>query len=191
MEVPKTITGRRLLLALGLLALLGIGWRLMPHLPNFAPIGAITLLTGTLLTKRHSLLLLLGIMFVTDTLIGFYTGFLWTWAGLALAIPIGWAIRKLPYATKTTIGALSASLVFFVVSNFGVWLTSGMYPPTAAGLISCFVLALPFLGTTLASNVLFGAVLLGLVHYFCQMRTSRFAPAMSKNVATPLHQSSF
>lgn len=175
MEIPKTLVGKRLLLALALLAIFGIGWRLIPHIPNFAPVGAIALLAGSLLSKKHSLLLLLAVMFITDAVIGFYTGFMWTWLSLALVIPIGVAISKLSLITKASLGTISASLVFFIVSNFGVWLTSGMYPPSTAGLISCYILALPFFWPTLASNFLFSSVLLSLASYVQSRQPSKTA----------------
>jgi len=172
MEIPKTLTGNRLIAALILLAILGIGWRLMPHIPNFAPIGAIALLAGTLLPKKHTILLLLCIMLITDTALGFYLGFEWTWLSLALVIPIGLAVRKLPLLAKSSVGALGASLVFFIVSNFGVWLTSGMYPPTMTGLISCYFMAIPFFGATLASNFAFSTALFGISSYLQSYRSA-------------------
>ncbi len=165
MEVPEALTGRKVLIIALLLVVIGICWRLIPHFPNFAPIGAIALTAGTLLSKRHALLLVLAVMLITDSIIGFYSGFVWTWLGLALIIPIGHGVKKLPFTSKTMVGALGASIVFFIVSNFGVWLTSGMYAPTVAGLINCYVMAIPFFGNTLVSDFLFSAALLGFAYY--------------------------
>ena len=62
-------------------------------------------------------------------------------------------------------GALGASLVFFIVSNFGVWLGSALYPLTAEGLIMCYTAAIPFFHYTLAGNLIYCGVLFGGYEY--------------------------
>jgi hypothetical protein len=52
-------------------------------------------------------------------------------------------------------------VLFFTVTNFGTWLTSGMYPPTFSGLVACFVAAVPFFQNTLAGDLVFSALLFG------------------------------
>lgn len=170
MEIPKTLTVTKIAVAIVTMAVLAISWRLMPHVPNFAPIGAIALVSGTLLSKKHSLLLVLGVMFVTDAIIGFYPGFLWTWLGVALIIPVGLAVKQLPFASKAIVGSIGSSVVFFILSNFGVWVASGMYVPTATGLITCYIMGLPFLSTTLVSDFAFSSALLGLASYLQRTR---------------------
>lgn len=165
MEISKTLTDNKLLVAIIAMVTLGVFWRLMPHVPNFAPIGAIALTAGTLLSKKQSALLLFAIMLITDSAIGFYAGFEWTWLALAFVIPLGSAIKRLPFAAKTSLGAISASLVFFVISNFGVWLTSGMYQLSFSGLVKTYVMALPFFGNTLISDFVFSSALFGLAIY--------------------------
>ena len=72
----------------------------------------------------------------------------WRSAGSAPCLRIGGA-------------ALASAVLFFVVTNFGVWATSGMYPPTFAGLQACYVAALPFFQNSLAGDLFFAAVLFG------------------------------
>jgi hypothetical protein len=55
----------------------------------------------------------------------------------------------------------AATAVFFVLSNLGVWLMSGMYPLTSAGLVECFVMALPFLQNSVTSTFVFMGLLFG------------------------------
>ena len=52
---------------------------------------------------------------------------------------------------------LGSSLLFFIVSNLGVWLL--YYPLTLEGLITCFTLAIPFFGNTIAGDLVYTAVL--------------------------------
>lgn len=155
MEVPKIITKHASLLFIIALIAFGIIWRLSPHIPNFAPISAIALIAGLALGWRQSLWTVAGVMVISDVIIGFYPGILWTWLSFALIICLGLAIKSLPAYWRAPIGALSASLVFFLVSNFGTWVASGMYSHTVAGFVQCYVMALPFLKATLLSDFFF------------------------------------
>ncbi|HTK39250.1 MAG TPA: DUF6580 family putative transport protein [Patescibacteria group bacterium] len=162
MEIPKTLGSRQTTLFIVTVVLLGIGWRLVPHLPNVAPIGAIALITGSVLGWRRSLGLTLTILAITDLVIGVYPGMAWTWLGFSLIAGLGLLTRSLSTMRRIPLGAAGASLVFFLVSNFGTWVASGMYAHTVAGLIECYVRALPFYPATLLSDLAFGSLLLGL-----------------------------
>jgi hypothetical protein len=88
-------------------------------------------------------------------------GFLLVYLCIALSTVLGFALRG--RVTALRVGALSVagSLLFFLVTNFGVWLGSGMYPKTAAGLAAAYVAGLPFLQNTLAGTLFFATVLFG------------------------------
>ncbi len=82
---------------------------------------------------------------------GFYSGFLFTYAGFAGY----WFLGKIAKTKTQKIVLLpTASLLFFLVSNFGVWLS--WYPHTASGFLECYLLALPFYKNTLIGDILFG-----------------------------------
>lgn len=164
MEISESIVRHKVVLGVALLVVLGVMWRLMPHLPNFAPIGAIALISGLTLGWKRGLALTFGILLITDSMIGFYSGFGWTWFSFALIIGLGLALRKLPVSLHVPIGVFGASVVFFIVSNFGVWAASGMYEHTLAGLVRCYTMALPFFRATLLSDVMFGSTLMGLYY---------------------------
>ena len=57
--------------------------------------------------------------------------------------------------------SIGVGVVFFIVSNFGVWLGGTMYPMTFEGLVTCYVAAIPFFRATLTSNILFSFILFG------------------------------
>lgn len=160
MEVPKTVNRHIILIAAASLILFGISWRLSPHVPNFAPIGAIALVASMALGWRTSLLVVAAILMVSDFFIGFYPGAEWTWLGFGLIAGFGFLIRKVPFVWKLPAGTFGASGIFFIVSNFGTWVASGMYSHDPAGLVQCYVMALPFLRATLMSDVIFTAALL-------------------------------
>ena len=58
-------------------------------------------------------------------------------------------------AKNLFIYGVSSSLIFFIISNFGVWLSGGMYEKNIAGLINCYMMAIPFLKNTMISTVFF------------------------------------
>ena len=92
---------------------------------------------------------------------GFYSGFWWTYAGF-----LGyWVLGRL--AGKNTMKKFaflpSASLLFFLVSNFGVWLS--WYPQTWQGFLTCYTLALPFYRNTLIGDLVFGSVIITVTQF--------------------------
>lgn len=145
------------------LILLAAASRLLPHPPNFAPVAAIGLFAGATLDRRAAWLVPFAAVLLSDAVIGFYhpVSMFWNYAGLAACLLLGSAIlgpaRSLPRFAGAT---LASSLAFFALSNFGMW-ASGYYPRTAAGLVECYVAALPFLRNTFASDVLYTALLFG------------------------------
>lgn len=144
-----------------LLLFIGVGLRLIPHVPNFAPIGAIALFGGALLRWRLAIWLPLAIMITSDAVLGFYPGIIYTWTAFLLVTTWGMLFQKRHFLSRITIGALGSSIIFFVVSNLGVWVASGMYAHSIAGLLQCYAMALPFFKMTLLSDMLYSAALFG------------------------------
>lgn len=165
MEISKTIIKYKYLILIAGLLVIGIGWRLIPHLPNFAPIGAIAITAGMIFRWYKAVWIPLSIMIVSDLIIGLYQGFIWTWLSVAILPLAGIILRRLPQIWRIPAGALSASLLFFIVSNFGVWIASGMYSHTLAGLADCYIMALPFLRNTMLSDLVFTGILLSAFEY--------------------------
>ena len=137
--------------------------RLAPHAPNFTPVAASALFAGTMLRSRTlALAVPLAAMLVSDLVLG---GYDWrvmgvVYAALALPALLGrWgrargAIVLVPLA-------LSSSLFFFATTNFAVWAFSGMYAHDLAGLMHCYVAALPFLQNTIIGDMLWTTLLFG------------------------------
>lgn len=135
--------------------------RLMPHAPNFAAIAAIAIFGGGILPRRWALSLPLAAMIVSDFFIGFHSLFWVTWGSFLLI-----ALLSSKYMNKirpaSVVGAsLGASILFFLVTNFGVWLEGRLYPLTYEGLISSYYNAIPFFRNTLISDLAFSTLLFG------------------------------
>ncbi|MEO7655553.1 MAG: DUF6580 family putative transport protein [Sphingomicrobium sp.] len=148
-----------LLLAILAAALL----RLVPHPPNFTPIGAMALFSGAYLGRRWlAFAAPLAALLLSDLILGFYEGMLFQYAATLLAVGIGWAVLSRRRSTVRVGGAaLGSAILFFLVSNFGVWLSSGMYPRDLGGLGACYVAAIPFFQNSLAGDLIFSALLFG------------------------------
>jgi hypothetical protein len=82
------------------------------------------------------------------------------YAGALAASPIGRWMRTTQSKLRLPAGSLVASSLFFLVSNFGVWL-AGWYPMTGLGLLACYTNAIPFFGYTVAGDLLFTVVVFG------------------------------
>jgi len=149
-----------------LLIALCIVFRVLPHPPNFAPVGATAVFSGRVLPTWLALPLVGVAMFAGDVLLARLHGYPiangvtpFVYSGFAVQALLGRWLRS--RVGGSIAAALSGSLVFFAISNFGVWLTSGMYPHTAGGISACYVAALPFLGATVLGDLAWTAVLCG------------------------------
>jgi hypothetical protein len=164
-------------LALLLTILSGLA-RLLPHPPNFTPVGSMSLFAGARLRGWWAYLVPLAMMAITDPLLHLLFGI----PGYTKASPFiygsflinVWIGRKLAVSeSPIRIGgaAFLCSLQFFLITNFAVWYGSRFYPQTAAGLATCYSEAIPFWGRTLAGDLVFTAVLFGL-HAFLSRRVA-------------------
>ena len=144
--------------------------RLIPHPWNLTPIGATGLFAGAHLSPRWSWLIPLAPMVIGDWLIGGYNALvmLFVYLGIAGTAFIGyWFLGHKFSALRAGGAVISASLFFFLVSNFGVWL-SGMYAPTWQGLVECYLMGLPYLGNTLIGDSFYAGLFFGLFHLIKQ-----------------------
>tara|TARA_B110001450_G_C17458192_1_gene415041 strand:- start:113 stop:598 length:486 start_codon:yes stop_codon:yes gene_type:complete len=148
-------------ISLGIFAALAAS-RFIPHPPNFTSLLALSFYVPAILGIRFLPALVVS-FFITDLIIGFHGVTLFTWGSIIL---IGLMSNFFIANIKTRIsGALIGALMFFVITNFGVW-SLGSYGYTFEGLIVCYTLAIPFFGYTVISTILFS----GLFETFLQRK---------------------
>jgi hypothetical protein len=136
--------------------------RLVPHPPNFTPIGAMALFSGAYLGRRGlAFAAPFGALLLSDAVLGFYSGMEFQYFSVALIVVIGWLALSRISVLRLGAAALASSVLFFAVSNFGVWLGSGMYPHSANGLVACYVAAIPFFQNTVAGDLFYTTLLFG------------------------------
>ena len=129
--------------------------RFVPHPPNFTSLLALSFYIPAILGIRFIPALILSFI-ITDMFIGFHSVTLFTWGSVVL---IGLLSNRFSSNTKSRIsGSLIGALVFFVITNFGVW-SLGSYGYSIQGLITCYTLAIPFFGNTLISTLIFSMII--------------------------------
>lgn len=136
--------------------------RLIPHPPDFSPIAAIALFGGaSFASKRAAFLVPLAGLFLSDLVLGFYPITVVVYFSFALIVCLGFWVRRRRTAGRIAGAAITSAILFFVATNFGVWAIENLYPKTFAGLIDCYVAAIPFFKNTLLSNLLYSTLLFG------------------------------
>lgn len=156
-----------------------ISLRLLPHIPNFAPVTAIALFSGAYFSRRTAFILPLLIMVISDYLLLyispygtnfsqihpltslFHSTTLFVWGSFLISSLIGIWVGKKRTFSRVGLAAVLASLQFFIITNFGVWLTSGMYTLDLVGLTQCFVMALPFYRGTFLGDLSYTGLFFG------------------------------
>lgn len=173
---------QRQILLMSVLVAFGVLARILPHPVNFAPVGALGLLAIAYLPKRTGLLVPLLIMFFSDFFIGWHETMLFTWGSYMLIGLAGyWVLKKTKKRSVLALSGPVAAVIFFVVSNFGVWTMGTMYAHSWQGFVRCYEMALPFFTNTLLSDTGFtlGLFLLAdlVVRMYTQVSTTRLGRA--------------
>lgn len=144
------------------LIVFAVSARLMPHPANFAPIAAIAIFGGAVLPRKWAVVLPLGAMIVSDLIIGLHPLVFYTWGCFLLIALLSNKTLKNIRPTNVVLTSLAASVLFYIVTNFGVWMQHQMYPMTASGLLNCYVNAIPFFRNTLLGDLAYTGLLFGI-----------------------------
>lgn len=136
--------------------------RLLPHPPNFTPIAAMALFGGAQFSSRRAAFLVpLAGLALSDLAFGFYAITPVVYGAFALTVCLGFWVRQRRSALRVASAAVASAVLFFVLTNFGVWALENLYPRTATGLMDCYIAAIPFLRNMLLGNLLYSALLFG------------------------------
>ncbi len=148
--------------------------RLIPHPPNFAPITSLALFgAATLTDRRLAILVPILSLFLSDLCIeglhrmglmaswGIYPGMWMTYTAFLLISLLGFLLRHHRTVPAITGAALAGSVIFYVVTNFGVWAGGNLYPHTLEGLLICYAAAIPFFQNTLIGDAVYSTALFG------------------------------
>lgn len=150
--------------------------RVIPHMPNFSPLGAIGLFGAAYFAKKWQAFLIplcatwLSDLFINNVIYAqyypnftwFYDGFYWQYGSYLIIIVTGMFIFKKINPTTVIAGAITSSTLFFLISNFGCWIGNSMYSQNLEGLISCYIAGIPFIKGTILGDLFYAISLFGL-----------------------------
>ena len=144
-----------------ILIIFAISTRFLPHPANFTSIGAIAIFGGLYLNKKYALILPLVAMFISDIFIGFYSPWIMAsvYVGFILMGVMGLLVRKNKKISTVLAGTIGGSIIFFLLTNAGVWLFGTMYQHNLSGLIQSYTMAIPFFRNSLLGDVFFVGLL--------------------------------
>jgi hypothetical protein len=152
---------------IGLMILAAAFSRLIPHPPNFTAVAAMALFGGAYLSSRTAAFALpIAAMFLSDLIIGFHPGMYAVYISFILIVAMGMSLRNNKKIGNIFLASVSASVTFFIVTNFALWLTGTLYPKTGAGLAACFTAAVPFFHYTFLGDIFFVGVMFGSFELF-------------------------
>jgi hypothetical protein len=155
MENKDLLNRRRQLIALICLIIAAVVSRLLPHPPNVAPVAGLALFAGASISGPKKFLLPLIIMILSDIFLGFHRVMPYVYGSFILITLLGTVLKiKNSFSLLVTMSLISSAL-FYLITNFGVWLHSGMYAKTVGGLLQSYIMALPFFQNTLVGDMIY------------------------------------
>lgn len=142
---------------------LGAALRVLPHMPNFAPIGAIALFAGVYLGRKNAFLISLIAMLVSDYLIGFDSVMMRVivYGCFLLSVGIGVLVKKRKNIITILGGTLAGSVIFYLITNFAWFYGTSMYTHDLNGIIASYVNALPFFKNSLMGDFFYVGIFFG------------------------------
>ena len=151
----------QVILVVGLSILLAVA-RFIPHAPNFTPVLAMALFGGWIFGRRWMAFAIpLLSMALSDMFLGWHETVWAVYLATGLAVYFGAWIPANEEGSfswlRGAFAAMGASFLFYLITNYAVWMSGGMYPMSWDGLVASYVLAIPFFHNTLVSTLLFGA----------------------------------
>jgi hypothetical protein len=137
---------------------------LLPHPFGVSTIGALAVYGGARSNRVMACITPLVPLLIGNLIFGFYEPgiLLFVYVGFgASALAARFVLREKQNGRRYTLAVGTGAVVFFLVSNFSVWL-AGMYPPTAAGLATCYLNGLPYLGVAVLADGFYSLLLFNL-----------------------------
>ncbi len=136
--------------------------RLIPHYPNFTAVGAVALFGGAYFTKKWlAFVVPLAALFLTDLIIGFYSQMWVVYLSFILIVVIGMSLQGAKKPGKVILASVSASVSFFVITNFAMWYGSSLYPQNFTGIMESYTAAIPFFSYTLLGDLFYVGIMFG------------------------------
>jgi hypothetical protein len=130
-------------------------------MPNVTPLAALALFGGVYFDKRVAFILPLLAMVISDSIIGTHQSMVFVYGSFVFTTLVGTFIRSQKRRPVIIGASLISSVVFFLVTNLGFWLSNDLYPKTVAGQMAAYINALPFFRNTLLGDLFYTTLFFG------------------------------
>ena len=148
----------------------GALFRLIPHWPNFTPIAAMALFGGTYFNKKYlAFLIPMAALFISDMILGFHAYMIAVYLSFAIIVGLGMMLKNRVKIGSLLLASVSSSIIFFLITNFAVWIGSPYYPQNFAGLLESYTAGLPFLNNGALGDLFYNTLFFG-AFYLAQQR---------------------
>ena len=145
-----------------MLIIIGVLSRLAPHPANVTAVGALAVFSGSRYSTTKALIITVGTMLISDVVLGFHAVMWATYGSFALSVLLASHFLRKQSIVRIASVTFVSSIIFYLVTNFGVWLVPGsMYPKTFAGLMESYIMALPFFRNSLVGDFFYIAIFFG------------------------------
>ena len=141
--------------------------RFIPHPPNFTSLLALSFYVPAFLGRRYIPALIFSFL-LTDLVIGFHALTFFTWGSVMIIGLISKYFLENIY--KRILGALLGAVIFFILTNFGVWIL-GAYEQSFEGLVLCYTLAIPFFTYSLVSTLIYSIIIESVCYYIFRSKS--------------------
>lgn len=135
--------------------------RLVPHPANVAPIAALALFGGAYLNKKYAVILPFVAMLISDFFLGLHNTLVFVYISFLVTVGIGIWLRSHKSVYTVVFASILSSILFFLITNFGVWFMGPLYPRTLSGLLESYYFAVPFFRNTLLGDLLYTGLFFG------------------------------
>ncbi len=145
-----------------LMVLTAAALRLLPHYPNFTPVAAMALFGGAYFSnKKIAFLIPISAMLISDLILGFHSTMWAVYLSFSLIVIIGLSLKNSKKISSIFLASISSSVLFFIITNFAVWISGGIYPLNFLGLGECYTAAIPFFHYTMLGDLFYVGVFFG------------------------------
>lgn len=164
--------------------------RVVPHIPNFTPIVGIALFLSYIWKTHISMLFVILSLFISNLILGYEVDMVQISVYIGLLFPsiVGIYLKKtnslLSKYISLIVLSFSSSTFFFIITNFAVWLWSGMYTHDVNGFILCYEMAIPFYRNTLLGDFFSSMMVFGVhdIILYYQQKTDTSYKTREKSV---------
>ncbi len=147
--------------------LLGLASRLLPHPPNFTAVNAIALLGACYFGSRWlACATVFFLLILSDWVLGFHSTVPFVYFSVGIAVVMGRQLEACSSSGRVASLSWVSSCIFFLITNFGVWVADTLYPKNAEGLCACYLAALPFFANQVCGDVFYSLLLFSGAYLF-------------------------